>query len=125
LCPEIDEFLTGEEEQQLFAQLKKAKPHSLRAGLSDLVLRLSACLRNPLLTPYFGDMVNTFEYTNDLLEKLNGTVSNEIREATAQASRVTDNARAAMNQRYAGLEFHPEILAHSYAPLLCDIRSIV
>jgi hypothetical protein len=119
------EFMDQEEEQRLFDALHKTKPHSLRAGLSDLALRLSACLRNPLLSEYYRDMENTFEVVDDLLGKLNGGKPQIVRAAGAQATRVADAARAAMNQRYAGLELHPETLAHSHSPLLCDIRSIV
>src|SRR5206468_3012494 len=41
------EFIDAEEEKTLFESLGRVQPHSLRAGLSDLALRLSACLRSP------------------------------------------------------------------------------
>jgi hypothetical protein len=119
------EFMGNSEEKHLFDALGKITPHSLRAGISDLALRLSACLRSPLLSEYYRDMVNTFEFVEDLLTKLDGNKPRLTRTAGAQATRVADAARAAMNQRYAGLELHPETLAHSHSPLLCDIRSIV
>ncbi|MGH8092275.1 MAG: hypothetical protein ACREIF_02215 [Chthoniobacterales bacterium] len=119
------EFLETKEEQSLFTKLEQVRPHSLRASLSDLCLRLSACLRSPLLTEFYRDMVNTFEYVSNLLGHLVGHDPHKARHAGVQASRVADAARAAINQRYAGLELHPETLAHSPSPLLCDIRTVV
>jgi hypothetical protein len=49
----------------------------------------------------------------------------EVMKAGLTLTEVADLARAAINQRHAGLEMHPETLAHSQSPILCDIRSIV
>jgi hypothetical protein len=119
------EFMDQSGEQKLFSDLAKVMPHSLRASLSNLALRLSACVRSPLLTDYYRDMVKTFPYVTNLLGHLNGSDAHLARSAGVQAARVADIARAAINQRYAGLELHPETLAHSHSPLLCDIRTIV
>jgi len=49
----------------------------------------------------------------------------EAMKARFTLTEVADLARSAINQRYSGLEIHPETLAHSQSPILCDIRSIV
>ena len=119
------ELMTEEEEGRLFEMLAKIESPSLRAALSDLTLRLSACLNDPQLTSHYRDMANIFAYLPDLVESL-GKKEKEIAfNAGFTAESVADLARAAMNQRYAGLEIHPETLAHAHAPLLCDIRTIV
>lgn len=118
-------FLSHEEEEELFGKLRLIRPYALRAGLSDLTLRLLACLRDPQLAEYYYDMANTIEFVQDIVEQLQNNDENIAREAEAAAMRVATTARAAINQRYAALELHPETLAHSYSPLLCDIRTLV
>lgn len=119
------EFLSPAEEEELFEKLRLIRSYALRAGLSDLTLRLLACLRDPQLAEYYYDMANTIEYVQDIVGELLNKDENIAREAEAAAMRVATVARAAINQRYAALELHPETLAHSYSPLLCDIRTLV
>jgi hypothetical protein len=119
------EFLSTSEENELFAKLRCVEPHSLRGGLSDLILRLTTCLRDPQLAPYYQDMVNTVEYVQNILDAVASADRLAAKEAQAAAARVATIARAAINQRYAALELHPETLAHSHSPLLCDIRTLV
>ena len=115
--------MTEVEANQLFQKLQMVQPHALRVALSDLTLRLSACLNDLQIGEHYLDMANTFAYLSRLVENLRGASSTDGAHYTAEA--VADLARAAINQRYAGLEFHPETLAHSHVPLLCDIRTIV
>jgi hypothetical protein len=119
----LPELMTEDEERSLFDKLRHVEPHALRAALSDLTLRLSSCLNDTQLTDHFRDMANIFAHLPSLLESLEQPTSKH--EARFAAEAVADLARAAINQRYAGLELHPETLAHARAPLLCDIRSIV
>jgi hypothetical protein len=119
------ELMTEEEERLLFERLAKIESPSIRAALSDLTLRLSACLNDPQLNIHYRDMANIFAYLPDLVESLGRKEQDVAFHASFTAETVTDLARAAMNQRYAGLEMHPETLAHAHAPLLCDIRTIV
>lgn len=116
-------LMTEEEENRLFEKLRTVEPHSLRAALSDLTLRLMACLNDPQIGEHYLDMANTFAFLPDLIDGLRKVSAADAARYTAEA--VVDLARAAINQRYAGLELHPETLAHSHVPLLCDIRTIV
>lgn len=116
-------LMTKEEENRLFKKLQTVEPHSLRASLSDLTLRLVACLNDPQIGEHYLDMANTFAFLPGLIDGLTKVAAADVARYTAEA--VADLARAAINQRYAGLELHPETLAHSHVPLLCDIRTIV
>ncbi|HWX18704.1 MAG TPA: hypothetical protein VN578_02245 [Candidatus Binatia bacterium] len=117
-------LITPQEQNQLFRLLNSVKSHALRAALSDVTLRLLACLNDPQLGPIYGDMLNTLAYMLSLTRHLTDDAE-LISEAAFIAEELADLARAAINQRYAGLEFHPETLAHAHLPLLCDIRTIV
>ena len=117
--------LSQAEEDELFAKLRCVEPYSLRAALSDLVLRLMTCLRDTQLAAYYQDMVNTLEFVQNVVETLGSSNELTAKEAQAAAARVATVARSAINQRYAALELHPETLAHSHSPLLCDIRTLV
>jgi hypothetical protein len=116
-------FPTEKEKNLLFDNLQTVEPHALRASLSDLTLRLLACLNEPQIGEHYLDMVNLFAFLPELIKGLGKSDIADNARYTAEA--VADLARAAINQRYAGLEFHPETLAHSHVPLLCDIRAIV
>jgi hypothetical protein len=115
--------MTEKEEALFFDKLRKVKPFALQIALSDLTLRLSACLNAPQIGEHYLDMVNTLPYLSQLVEKLHTVSPTDGAHYTAES--VVDLVRSAINQRYAGLEFHPETLAHSHVPLLCDIRTVV
>ncbi len=117
-------LMTKKEQKKLFELIRKVESHALRAALSDLTLRLSACLSDPQLGPLFRDMANTFPFMFSLVEHLAPGKSVKS-DASFTAERIAHLARSAINQRYAGLEYHPETLAHTHLPLLCDIRTIV
>ncbi len=117
-------LMTPRDEKRLFRQLSEIESRPLRAALSDLILRLSACASDCRLGPHFMDMANTFPFMSSLVGHLKKGDPRES-EAAFTAEAVAHIARVAINQRYAGLEFHPETLAHSHMPLLCDIRTIV
>ncbi|MEY2519413.1 MAG: hypothetical protein QOF24_1172 [Verrucomicrobiota bacterium] len=107
----VQESISATDEEELFAKLRMVEPYSLRAGLSDLVLRLMTCLRDPQLAPYYQDMVNTLEFVQNIVEELRSSDDLASKEAEAAAARVAHTARSAINQRYAALELHPETLA--------------
>jgi hypothetical protein len=110
----------------LFPLLEQLEPLALRASVADLVLRLSACLRDPLIEADYRDMRATFPYLEEIvrliIEHKNGV---EVMKAQFTLAQIADLGRSAINQRYAGLETHPETLAYSQSPILCDIRTVI
>jgi hypothetical protein len=113
-------------ETSFLNNLDKLQPLALRASVTDLVLRLLSCLSDRNIEPDHRDMVATFTYLGDLVHiVLTSNDRIQVMKGKATLTQVADLARTAINQRYAGLETHPETLAHAQSPLLCDIRSIV
>jgi hypothetical protein len=101
---------------------------SVRASLTDLLQRILSCLHDPQLSTKYSDMRNILEYITDIVKNvLTAAAIDDIskRGAIITLDRISDLVRAAINQRYAGLESHPETLAHSQSPLLCDIGALV
>jgi hypothetical protein len=117
----------GEIEGMIFRWISRIESPSLRASITDLCLRLFSCLSDPHLESAYLDMANTIPYMLSVLS----TISDDAvprerkREAHFELSFLCDLARIAINQRYAGLETHPETLAHSQSPVLSDIRSLI
>jgi hypothetical protein len=112
-------------DKELFDVLNQIKPDALKASVADLVLRLSACLGDQNLEADYRDMARTFEFIETNAIAAAGNDELEAKIAGLALTDAADLARSAINQRYAGLETHPETLAHSQSPLLCDIRTIV
>jgi hypothetical protein len=112
---------------QLFAKLEKLRPLALRASVTDLLLRLAACVQDRTITADYRDMLKTFPYVESVVNVIisEKPLDLEVVKARLTLTEIADLGRAAINQRYAGLETHPETLAHSQAPLLCDIRSLI
>jgi len=117
----------SELEEALFHLIDGIESPSLRASMTDLSLRLFSCLSDPHLESAYLDMANTIPYMADVLLTIDkpGTSQALKREAYFKISFLCDLARVAINQRYAGLETHPETLAHSQSPVLSDIRSLI
>lgn len=106
----------------------QVQPPALRASLTDLMLRLLACTGEGDETGAYRDMENTIEYVMDTVN--NGLLSTTVTghkkmQARFVLARIADLARAAIHQRYAGIESHPETLAHSQSVLTSDIGTIV
>jgi hypothetical protein len=72
-------------------------------------------------------MANIFPYINSTLRDISSPKTSEARKRQGRwvLSLLCDLGRIAINQRYAGLETHPETLAHSQSPVLSDIRSLI
>jgi hypothetical protein len=110
-----------------FGLIDALEPQSLRASVTDLWLRLMPCLSNPHLESGYLDMANTFKFIKQILDEIAAPKTTKLRnrDARFELTLVCDLARIAINQRYAGLETHPETLAHSQSPILSDIRSMI
>ena len=111
----------------VFRLINRLEPYSLRASITDLCLRLFSCLSDPHLESAYQDMANTIPYMMSVLNAIADPKFPKARkrEAHFELSFLCDLARIAINQRYAGLETHPETLAHSQSPVLSDIRSFI
>lgn len=113
--------------EELYSLLDAIDSPSLRASVSDLCLRLFSCHSDPHLESTYQDMANVIPFVMSVLRTMaDPTKSQEQkRDAASQLSMICDQARIAINQRYAGVEIHPETLAHSQSPELSDIRSLI
>jgi hypothetical protein len=103
-------------------------PLAFRASLVDLFLRMASALSDEKIGRHYWDMLNTAEYICHAVENkiiASGVDQLAARETVLVMTEVADLCRLAINQRYAGLEYHPETLAHSQSPVLCDIRVAV
>jgi len=112
---------------ETFRLIDRLERPSLQASVTDLYLRLFSCLSSPHLESGYQDMANTLPYIASILGEITASTTPEIRKRDGlfELSLLCDLARIAINQRYAGLETHPETLAHSQSPILSDIRSFV
>ena len=117
----------GQINSEVLSLIDSLQPLSLRASVTDLYSRLFACFGDPILESAYQDMENTFPYLISGLKHISqtSTPSPLKLEGRFALSRLCDLARTAINQRYAGLETHPETLAHSQSPVLTDIRSLI
>jgi len=113
-------------DSELRGDLENLEPLALRASVADLLMRLSACLRDRTIEADYRDMRNVFPYVRNLV-RIAVTEADPTKniKACAALAATADLARLAINQRYAGLELHPETLAHSQSPVLCDIRTLL
>jgi hypothetical protein len=114
-------------EKMISRLVSRIEPPSLRASITDLCLRMFSCLSDPHLESAYLDMENTIPYLLSLFSAASerGVPTARKREARFELSFLCDLARIAINQRYAGIETHPETLAHSQSPVLSDIRSLI
>ncbi|MDO9542170.1 MAG: hypothetical protein Q7J98_07595, partial [Kiritimatiellia bacterium] len=118
---------SGAEEIKM-GSLTHVQPPALKASLTDLMLRLISCVSNGDSVDTYRDMRNTIEYVMDIVDKVIVPPDvSELKKMKARfvLARVADLARSAINQRYAGLESHPETLAHAHSPITCDIATVV
>jgi hypothetical protein len=115
--------------EEAFKMIESLDPPSLRASVTDFCSRLFSCISDVHIETAYQDIANIFPYLMEIVSEITET-ENKIsparkNQARFELSLLCDLSRVAMNQRYAGLEIHPETLAHSQSPILSDIRSLI